>query len=157
MKHLNFVMVIKARYLGKGVLKAVAAVNGVIREALIGMDVTDQRALDNKMLELDGTENKENLGANAILAVSLAAAKAAAVEKGIPLYAHIADVNGTPGQYSLPVPMMNILNGGEHADNNVDIQEFMVQPVNFDKFSGRFALWCRDFSCIESGFKKPKA
>jgi enolase len=130
----------KSRYLGKGVLKAVAAINGVIREALIGMDVTDQRALDNKMLELDGTENKTNLGANAILAVSLAAAKAAATVKGVPLYAHIADINGTSGQYSLPVPMMNILNGGEHADNNVDIQEFMVQPVNFTKFSD--ALRC---------------
>jgi enolase len=125
----------KSRYLGKGVLKAVAAVNGPIREALTGMDALDQRALDNKMLELDGTENKENLGANAILAVSLAAAKAAAVHKEVPLYAHIADLNNTPGQYSLPVPMMNIINGGEHADNNVDIQEFMVQPVNFDNFS----------------------
>jgi len=124
----------KSRYLGKGVLKAVAAVNGPIREALTGMDALDQRALDNKMLDLDGTENKENLGANAILAVSLAAAKAAAVHKEVPLYAHIADLNNTPGQYSLPVPMMNIINGGEHADNNVDIQEFMVQPVNFDNF-----------------------
>lgn len=143
----------KARYLGKGVLKAVAAVNGVIREALIGMDVTDQRALDNKMLELDGTENKENLGANAILAVSLAAAKAAAVEKGIPLYAHIADVNGTPGQYSLPVPMMNILNGGEHADNNVDIQEFMVQPVNFDKFSDGLRCGAEIFHALKAVLK----
>ena len=79
------------------------------------MDVTDQRALDDKMLALDGTENKANLGANAILAVSLAAAKAAATEKGIPLYAHIAEINGTAGQFSMPVPMMNILNGGEHA------------------------------------------
>lgn len=130
----------KSRYLGKGVLKAVAAVNSTIREALLGMDVTDQRALDGKMLALDGTENKSVLGANAILAVSLAAAKAAAIAKGVPLYAHIADVNGTPGQYSMPVPMMNILNGGEHADNNVDIQEFMVQPVNFTCF--REALRC---------------
>jgi enolase len=86
------------------------------------------------MLALDGTENKETLGANAILAVSLAAAKAAAVSKQVPLYAHIADLNNTPGVYSLPVPMMNIINGGEHADNNVDIQEFMVQPVNFKDF-----------------------
>ncbi len=124
----------KSRYLGKGVLKAVAAVNGPIRDALIGTSALDQRALDNIMLALDGTENKENLGANAILAVSLAAAKAAAVHKGVPLYAHIADLNNTPGKYSLPVPMMNIINGGEHADNNIDIQEFMVQPVNFDNF-----------------------
>ncbi|MCV6610702.1 MAG: phosphopyruvate hydratase, partial [Amphritea sp.] len=111
----------KSRYLGKGVQNAVAGVNGAIREALTGMDATDQRALDNKMLELDSTENKEKLGANAILAVSLAAAKAASIEKGMPLYAHIAEINGTAGQFSLPVPMMNILNGGEHADNNVDI------------------------------------
>ncbi len=143
----------KGRYLGKGVLKAVAAVNGVICDALKGMDVTDQRALDNKMLALDGTENKENLGANAILAVSLAAAKAAAVEKGIPLYAHIADINGTPGQFSLPLPMMNILNGGEHADNNVDIQEFMVQPVNFDKFSEGLRCGAEIFHALKAVLK----
>jgi enolase len=99
------------------------------------MDATDQEALDTAMIELDGTENKEVLGANAILAVSLAAAKAAAVYKGIPLYAHIAELNGTAGQYSMPVPMMNIINGGEHADNNVDIQEFMVQPVSAPNFA----------------------
>jgi len=140
----------KSRYLGKGVLKAVAAINGVIRDALVGMDVTDQRALDNKMLELDGTENKTNLGANAILAVSLAAAKAAATSKGVPLYVHIADINGTPGQFSLPVPMMNILNGGEHADNNVDIQEFMVQPVNFTKFSDALRCGAEIFHSLKS-------
>ncbi len=122
------------RYLGKGVLKAVAAINGSINKALVDLDAKDQRALDSKMLALDGTDNKENLGANAILAVSLAAAKAAAQYKGVPLYAHIADLNGTPGQYSMPVPMMNILNGGEHADNNVDIQEFMIQPVQARSF-----------------------
>ncbi|GGK66315.1 phosphopyruvate hydratase [Amphritea balenae] len=143
----------KGRYLGKGVLKAVAAINGVIREALTGMDVADQRALDNKMLELDGTENKEKLGANAILAVSLAAAKAAATEKGIPLYAHIAEINGTAGQFSLPVPMMNIINGGEHADNNVDIQEFMVQPVNFDKFSDGLRCGAEIFHALKSVLK----
>jgi len=125
----------KSRYLGKGVLKAVAGINTDIREALIGKDVTDQRALDQVMLDLDGTENKAKLGANAILAVSLAAAKAAAQYKGVELYEHIADLNGTSGQYSMPVPMMNILNGGEHADNNVDIQEFMVQPVSVSTFA----------------------
>ncbi len=125
----------KSRYLGKGVLKAVANVYDVIKPALIGMDALDQRALDTKMLELDGTENKATLGANAILAVSLAAAKAAAVAKGVELYEHIADLNGTPGQYSMPLPMMNIINGGEHADNNVDIQEFMVQPVAAPTFA----------------------
>lgn len=125
----------KGRYLGKGVLKAVANVNGPIKELLVGMDVADQRALDEAMIKADGTENKANFGANAILAVSLAAAKAAAADKNIPLYQHIADVNGTPGQYSMPVPMMNIINGGEHADNNVDIQEFMVQPVAAKTFT----------------------
>lgn len=125
----------KSRYLGKGVLKAVANINGEIKEALLGMDATDQRALDAKMIELDGTENKEKFGANAILAVSLAAAKAAANAKGIELYEHIAELNGTAGKFSMPLPMMNILNGGEHADNNVDIQEFMVQPVGFKSFS----------------------
>lgn len=125
----------KSRYLGKGVLKAVQGINVDIRQALIGKDVTDQRALDQLMLDLDGTDNKAKLGANAILAVSLAAAKAAAQEKGVELYEHISELNGTHGQYSMPVPMMNILNGGEHADNNVDIQEFMVQPVSVTTFA----------------------
>lgn len=124
----------KARYLGKGVLKAVAAVNGPIAEALAGKDATAQAELDQIMIDLDGTENKAKFGANAILAVSLAAAKAAAISKKVPLYAHIADLNGTPGVYSMPLPMMNIINGGEHADNSVDIQEFMIQPVGAPNF-----------------------
>src|SRR5690554_3568344 len=124
-----------SRYLGKGVLTAVGNVNTRIRSLLLGQDATDQRNLDRLMIEADGTENKSVLGANAILAVSLAAAKAAAAAKKVPLYAHIADVNGTAGQYSMPVPMMNILNGGEHADNNVDIQEFMIQPVKAPTFA----------------------
>lgn len=125
----------KARYLGKGVLKAVANINGAIRDALLGQDATNQQAIDQVMLDLDATENKAKLGANAILAVSLANAKAAAVAKGVELFEHIADINGTSGQYSMPVPMMNILNGGEHADNNVDIQEFMIQPVSAPTFA----------------------
>ncbi|WP_415911943.1 phosphopyruvate hydratase [Neptuniibacter sp. QD37_11] len=125
----------KKRYQGKGVLKAVANVNRSINQALQGMDCLDQQQLDQCLINLDGTENKANLGANATLAVSLAVAKAAAIEKQMPLYAHIAEMNGTPGEYLMPVPMMNILNGGEHADNNVDIQEFMVQPLNFSSFS----------------------
>ncbi|TYL47258.1 phosphopyruvate hydratase [Marinomonas sp. IMCC 4694] len=124
----------KSRYLGKGVLKAVGAVNGPIRDALIGQNALAQADLDQIMIDLDGTENKSTFGANAILAVSLAAAKAAATSKKVPLYAHIADINGTPGVYSMPVPMMNIINGGEHADNNVDIQEFMIQPVGAPNF-----------------------
>ena len=119
----------KSRFLGKGVTKAVAAVNGPIADALTGKDAKDQANIDNIMIELDGTENKSKFGANAILAVSLAAAKAAAASKGQPLYEHIAELNGTPGKFSMPLPMMNIINGGEHADNNVDIQEFMVQPI----------------------------
>ena len=111
-----------ARYLGKGVRKAVAAVESRIAPVLTGRDATDQRGLDDAMLALDATENKSGLGANAILAVSLAAARAAAMSKGLPLYAHIAELNGTPGVYSMPLPMMNFVNGGEHADNNVDIQ-----------------------------------
>jgi enolase len=125
----------KSRYLGKGVLKAVGNVNTTIRDLLLGKDAADQRSLDKAMIDADGTENKANLGANAILAVSLAAAKAAAAAKNIPLYQHIAEINGTPDQYSMPVPMMNIINGGEHADNNVDIQEFMVQPVGAPSFA----------------------
>ncbi|SFU58496.1 phosphopyruvate hydratase [Halomonas korlensis] len=139
----------KARYLGKGVLKAVEAVNGSIRDRLVGMDADDQRGLDNAMLELDGTDNKANLGANAILAVSLAAAKAAAVAKKVPLYAHIADLYGQPGQYLLPVPMMNILNGGEHADNNVDIQEFMIQPVGAPNFREGLRMGAEIFHALK--------
>lgn len=142
-----------SRYLGKGVLKAVEAVNSKIRDALLGKDAADQRALDQIMLDLDGTENKANLGANAILAVSLAAAKAAAISLGKPLYAHIADINGTSGQFSMPVPMMNILNGGEHADNNVDIQEFMVQPVSAKSFSEALRVGAEIFHSLKKVLK----
>lgn len=123
-----------ARYLGKGVLKAVANVNGPIRDLLVGRDATAQRELDAAMIAADGTDNKAKFGANAILAASLAAARAAALAQGIPLYRHIANLNGST-ELSMPVPMMNILNGGEHADNNVDIQEFMIQPVAAPSFA----------------------
>ncbi|WP_252180075.1 phosphopyruvate hydratase [Endozoicomonas sp. 4G] len=139
----------KSRYLGKGVLKAVGNINGPIREALLGRDAADQRGLDLAMIELDGTENKSVLGANAILAVSLAAAKAAAADKNIPLYQHIADLNGTSGQFTMPVPMMNILNGGEHADNNVDIQEFMVQPVAAKTFAEGLRMGAEVFHALK--------
>lgn len=142
-----------SRYLGKGVRKAVDAVNTVIRDALVGKDAADQRGLDNIMLELDGTENKANLGANAILAVSLAAAKAAAASLGKPLYEHIADINGTSGKFSMPVPMMNILNGGEHADNNVDIQEFMVQPVAATNFAEALRIGAEIFHSLKKVLK----
>ena len=139
----------KTRYLGKGVSRAVDAVNGPIRERLTGMDATDQRALDNAMLELDGTDNKASLGANAILAVSLAAARAAASARDMPLYAHIAELYGQPAQYLMPVPMMNILNGGEHADNNVDIQEFMIQPVGADSFREALRMGAEVFHALK--------
>ncbi len=142
-----------SRYLGKGVLKAVEAINGKICDALKGKDAADQRGLDNIMLELDGTENKANLGANAILAVSLAAAKAAAESLGKPLYEHIADINGTSGKFSMPVPMMNILNGGEHADNNVDIQEFMVQPVAAKSFAEALRIGAEIFHSLKKVLK----
>ena len=120
----------KSRYLGKGVLTAVSNVNGVIRDALIGMDINDQMAIDNKMLELDGTDFKSNLGANSLLAVSLASAHAAAIDNGKALFDNLGKGAGTV----LPVPMMNIINGGEHADNSVDIQEFMILPVGAPSF-----------------------
>ncbi|MBW3164485.1 phosphopyruvate hydratase [Ferrimonas balearica] len=139
----------KSRYLGKGVLKAVANVNGPIADALLGQDALAQRAIDQTMIDLDGTENKDKLGANAILAVSLANAKAAAAAKGQPLYAHIAELNGTPGVYSMPLPMMNILNGGEHADNNVDIQEFMIQPVSAPNFREALRMGAEIFHALK--------
>ncbi len=139
----------KSRYLGKGVLKAVDNINTIIKPLLVGKDASAQRDLDQIMLQADGTENKAKLGANAILAVSLAAAKASAVDKKIPLYQHIADLNGTPGQYSMPVPMMNIVNGGEHADNNVDIQEFMVQPVAAPNFREALRIGAEVFHSLK--------
>ena len=114
----------KKVYVGKGVLKAVDNVNAKIAPELIGLDPRDQEAIDQLMIELDGTPNKSKLGANATLGVSLAVAKAAAISSGLPLYRYL----GGPAAKTLPVPMMNILNGGKHADNNVDFQEFMIQP-----------------------------
>lgn len=143
----------KSRYMGKGVLTAVANINSLIKDALMGQDATAQATIDQIMIDVDGTENKDKLGANAILAVSLAAAKAAAAFKGMPLYAHIAELNGTPGQYSMPVPMMNILNGGEHADNNVDIQEFMVQPVGAKSFREALRMGAEIFHNLKNVLK----
>lgn len=139
----------KGRYLGKGVLKAVAAVNDSIAPALLGKDSYDQKGLDQIMIDLDGTENKETLGANAILAVSLATAKAAATDKKIPLYQYISELNGTAGEYLMPVPMMNIINGGEHADNNVDIQEFMIQPVGAKNFREALRMGAEVFHSLK--------
>ena len=141
------------RYLGKGVLKAVANIHDTIAPLLRGREAADQRAVDMAMIDADGTDNKENLGANAILAVSLATAKAAAAHRRLPLYAHIAELYGTPGLYSMPVPMMNILNGGEHADNNVDIQEFMIQPVGAGSFTEALRCGAEVFHALKSILK----
>src|SRR5476649_455542 len=121
----------KQRYLGKGVLKAVEYVNTEIAEAIIGLDAAEQAFIDQTMIELDGTENKSRLGANAILAVSMAVAKAAAEECGLPLHRYL----GGAGAMSMPVPMMNVINGGAHADNSLDLQEFLIIPVGLPTFS----------------------
>ena len=139
-----------ARFLGKGVLKAVESVNGEIADALSNWDAYDQHGLDQKMIELDGTENKGRLGANAILAVSMAAARAAAAEYGLPLYRYL----GGAGANTLPVPMMNILNGGAHADNNVDFQEFMVMPVGAPSFSEALRWGVEVFHTLKGVLKK---
>jgi len=144
----------KSRYLGKGVTKAVGNVNSAIRELLVGKDASDQKALDQAMLDDDGTENKANLGANAILAVSLAAAKAAAADQGKPLYEYISDLQDDDNEYSLPVPMMNIINGGEHADNNVDIQEFMIQPVGAPTVAEAIRYGAEIFHALKGVLKK---
>jgi enolase 1/2/3 len=138
------------RFLGKGVLKAVENVNGEIANVLANLDAADQRALDAKMIELDGTENKGRLGANAILAVSMAAARAAASAFGLPLYRYL----GGAGANVLPTPMMNILNGGAHADNNVDFQEFMVMPVGAESFSEALRWGVEVFHTLKSVLKK---
>jgi enolase len=136
----------KARYLGKGVLNAVEHVNNLLAEELTGFDVLDQVAIDKMMIELDGTPNKSKLGANAILGVSLAAAKAAAQMLGMPLYRYIG---GTNAKY-LPTPMMNILNGGKHADNNVDFQEFMIVPVQAPSFAEALRMGAEVFHALKS-------
>ncbi len=139
----------KGRFLGKGVMKAVDNVNNIIAEEVIGMDVFEQGAIDKLMIQLDGTPNKGKLGANAILGVSLAVARAAADELGIPVYEYVGGVNSK----TLPVPMMNILNGGEHADNNVDIQEFMVMPVGAKSFKEALRMGAEIFHNLKSVLK----
>jgi len=143
----------KSRYLGKGVRNAVQNVNSDIRDLLLDFDVRDQKGLDEKLIALDGTENKGKLGANAMLAVSLAAARAAATELHLPLYQHIANLRGQ-SVLSMPVPMMNILNGGAHADNTVDIQEFMIEPVGFTSFAEALRAGAEIFHSLKSVLKK---
>jgi len=140
----------KKRFLGKGVTKACANVEDIIRENLIGVDVFEQRDIDQIMIDLDGTANKKKLGANAILGVSLAIAKAAAEESTQPLYRYL----GGPNAHVLPVPMMNILNGGSHADNSIDFQEFMIMPVGADTFSGGLRMGVEIFHTLKKVLKK---
>ena len=140
----------KSRFMGKGVLKAVSNVNNQIAAQITGMEITDQLGIDQKMLQLDGTEFKSNLGANAILGVSLAVAKAAAEEVGLPLYQYIGGTNAK----ELPLPMMNILNGGAHADNNVDIQEFMIMPAGARSFSEALRMGAEIFHTLKDVLKK---
>ena len=142
----------KDRYMGKGVRKAVAIVNSQIRSALMDKNVSEQQNIDDTMIALDGTDNKDNLGANAILAVSLAAAKAAAQSQSLPLHQYIANLRNQTS-LTMPVPMMNILNGGEHADNTVDIQEFMIEPVGFNSFSEALRAGTEIFHSLKSVLK----
>ena len=144
----------KSRYLGKGVLQAVRNVNGEIAEAVAGLDAADQRALDKCMMELDGTRTKSRLGANAILAVSMAAARAAATAENVPLYKYLARYSTQKAANLLPMPMMNILNGGAHADNSVDFQEFMVMPVGAPSFSEALRWGVEVFHALKAALKK---
>ena len=141
----------KTRYLGKGVKNAVANVNGAIADALAGLDAADQRGLDRRLVDLDGTENKGRLGANALLGVSMAAAHAVAASRRQPLWQYLSTL--TESDVALPVPMMNIINGGAHADNNVDFQEFMVLPVGFDSFSEALRAGTEIFHSLKSVLK----
>jgi enolase len=139
----------KSRYLGKGVLKAVTHVNEVITDALLGWEASDQSGIDRKLLDMDGTDFKSNLGANAMLGVSLAVAKAAAEEAGLPLYQYLGGTNAK----ELPLPMMNIINGGEHADNNVDIQEFMIMPSGAESFKEALRMGAEIFHALKKVLK----
>ncbi|HZA66231.1 MAG TPA: phosphopyruvate hydratase [Geminicoccaceae bacterium] len=140
----------RARYLGKGVSQAVAAVNGELSDALLGRDASEQVLLDQAMIELDGTENKSRLGANAVLGVSLAAARAAAAQFGLPLYRYVGGVAAR----TLPVPMMNVINGGAHADNPIDLQEFMIMPVGAPSFAEAARMGAEIFHALKSGLKE---
>ena len=140
----------KSRFAGRGVLSAVKNVEQIIAPELIGMDPSDQTAIDNRMIELDGTPNKAKLGANAILGVSMAVARAAAIEVGLPLYRYLGGTDAT----LMPVPMMNVLNGGRHADNNVDFQEYMIMPVGAPSFSEALRWAAETFRTLKDVLRK---
>jgi enolase len=144
----------KSRYLGKGVQKAVGHINNEISKAVVGLDASDQHAVDRKMIDADGTPNKSNVGANAILAVSMATARAAAAQVGLPLYKYIARYSSDGSANTLPVPMMNIINGGAHADNSVDFQEFMVMPVGAPNFHEALRWGVEVFHNLKNVLKK---
>lgn len=142
-----------SRYMGKGVLKAVNNVNTVLRDVIMGMDCTDQRAVDGKLLAADGTPNKSNLGANAILGISLAIGKAGAASRGIPLWQHYADIAGNPVPHTLPVPCFNVINGGEHAGNKLPFQEFFVIPTGASDFTEAMIIGCEVFHNLKKVIK----
>jgi enolase len=142
----------KSKYLGRGVLLAVENVNNKIADEICGMDALDQAAVDHRMIELDGSENKKNLGANAILGVSMAVAKAAAEHSGLPLFRYLGGI----GSRIIPAPMMNIINGGKHADNKVDVQEFMIMPLGFDTFSDAIRCGCEVFHNLKKVLQSKK-
>ena len=144
----------KSRYMGKGVLTAVANIDGEIADCIKGMDVNNQKAIDKAIIELDGTHNKSRLGANALLGASLAVAHAAANDNGLPLYQSLGNEFGTTGKFQLPVPMMNIINGGEHADNSVDMQEFMIVPVGADSIAEAIRYGTEVFHNLKSVLSK---
>ena len=147
----------KKRYNGKGVLKAVKNINTKIAKKLVGMNPQNQKKIDKAMIDLDGTENKSKLGANAILAVSLANAKAAAIESNNPLYKHISKLHGIkPKKYKMPIPSFNIVNGGQHADNSIDFQEFMIFPSGIKKFKDRVRAGSEVFHALKESLKKAK-
>ncbi len=146
----------KNRFMGKGVKKAVLLINKEISNALKDKNAKNQSDIDQTMIDLDGTINKSKLGANAILSVSLAVAKAAASSKGMPLYQHIAEINNTPGVFSMPLPMINIINGGKHANNNIDIQEFMIQPISAKNIKEAIQIGCEIFHALGSLLKEKR-
>ncbi|HMI76866.1 MAG TPA: phosphopyruvate hydratase [Buchnera sp. (in: enterobacteria)] len=145
-----------SRFFGNGVTKAVSLINGIISSALYKKDARDQENIDNIMINLDGTDNKSKLGANSILSVSLANAKAASAYKGVPLYQHISDINGTSGIFSMPLPMVNIINGGKHANNNLDIQEFMIQPITAKNIKDAIRISSEIFHVLAKVLKEKK-
>ena len=142
-----------ARYMGKGVQGAVTSINDVYAKELIGMDVADQEAIDEKMIALDGTQNKEKLGANAVLAVSMAASKAGAASKGVPLWKHFADLAGNDTPDTMPVPCFNVINGGEHAGNKLAFQEFFIIPTGAETFSESMQIGCEVFHNLKKVIK----